>query len=245
MSKRLGFVLFACACCAEVAWAADAPDAGSGFLSDYSLLKPSAAGQVGQFIYIAPNATDKLAGYNAVMVDQPAFALAPDSKLKSIKPDDAKIIADAFRGVITDELAKGYLVVERPGKGVLGLRTSFSNVYVQKKGRGILGYTPVGFVVTTAKGALVDDVLDKVKLAETTLEAELVDSETGEVLAAVQDHLGNRANKKELSSWKEANDELSVWSQRLTCQLDNARELPANRKDCTTIVAAAEPPKKQ
>ena len=64
-------------------------------------------------------------------------------------------------------------------------------------------------------------------------------------LAAVQDHLGNRANKKELSSWKEANDELSVCAQRITCQLDNARELPGNRKDCTTIVAPAEPPKKQ
>jgi len=245
MSKRVGFVLFALVCTAEIASAADAPDPSSGFLSDYSLLKPSGAGQVGKFIYIAPNATETFVAYSSMMVDQPAFALAPDSKLKSIKPDDAKIIVDAFRQVITDELAKGYKIVDTAGKGVLGLRTSFSHVYVQKKGRGILGYTPVGFVVTTAKGALVDDVLDKVKLAETTLEAELVDSESGNVLVAVQDHLGNRADKKELTSWKEANDELNVWAQRLNCNLANARVALASRKDCTTIVAPVPEEKKQ
>jgi hypothetical protein len=240
MTKRLGLALFALLCASQVATAADAPDASSGFLSDYSLLKPSAGGQAGEFIYVAPDAVETLVGYSAVMVDQPAFALAPDSKLKSMKPDDAKIIADAFREVITNELAKKYTVTSTPGKGVLGLRTSFSNVYVEKKGRGILGYTPVGFVVTTAKGALVDDVLDKVKLAQTTLEAELVDSESGAVLAAVQDHIGNRADKKEFTSWKEANAELNVWAQRVTCNLDNARVVPASRQDCTKIVAPVE-----
>ena len=241
MSKRIGLALLALFSSAAYVSAADAPDATSGFLSDYSLLKPSTGGQVGNFIYVAPDAVEKLVGYSAVMVDQPAFALAADSKLKSIKPDDAKIIADAFREVIGKELAKKYTVTDTAGKGVLGLRTSFSHVYAEKKGRGILGYTPVGFVVTTAKGALVDDVLDKVKLAQTTLEAELVDSESGVVLAAVQENLGNRADKKEFTSWKEANGELNVWAQRLTCNLDNARVVPTSRADCTKIVAPADP----
>jgi len=217
--------------------AAEGPDASSGFLTDYSLLKPAAKGQVGQFIYIAPTAVERLGAYNAGLVDQPALAIAADSKVKSLKPDDAKLIADAFRQVMSDELAKGYQIVDRPGKGVLAIRTSFSNVYVQKKGRGLLGYTPVGFVVSTAKGALLDDVMDKVKLTQVVVEAEILDSVSGEVLAAVQDRHGDRTNKKEYASWKEVEGALSVFAQRLKCNLDNARVTPDKRQDCLLIVA--------
>ncbi len=157
------------------------------------------------------------------------LAIAPDSKLKSLKPDDSKLIADALRQVITDEIAKGYTIAEGPGNGVLDVRTNLSNVYVEKKVRNILGYTPVGFVVQTAKGALLDDAMDKIKLAQVTLEAEIVDSKSGEVLAAVVDARGNRADKKEFTSWSELEAEMTVWSKRLKCYLATCRAGAAHR----------------
>jgi hypothetical protein len=213
----------------------------SGFLSDYSLLKPSEKGQLGAWIYVVPNAVDKLKNYHAGMVDQPVFAVAADSKYKGFKPDDAKFVADAFRQVITTELGKTYTIVEQPGPGVLALRTAFSNVYVEKKGRGLLGYTPVGFVVTTAKGALLDDLMDKVKLTQVVVEAEVIDSVTGEVLAEIVEDRGEKGNKKEHTSWKEVEGVLTTYARRLACNIENAKLAAAARKDCTLIVEPASP----
>lgn len=221
-------------------FAQDGPDSSSGFLTDYSLLKPSAEGQVGTWVYVAPGAAEKAGAYKAVIIDQPAFAIAPDSKVKSLKPDDVKVIADAFRKVIADELSPSYQVVDQPGEGVLGLRTSFSNLYVQKKGRNVLGYTPVGFVVQTAKGALVDDVMDKVKLTQATIEVEIVDSATGEVLAAAMDERGKHADKKEYATWKEVEVVLTQYAKRVKCNLDNARAPAEQRTDCHAIGLATD-----
>ena len=220
---------------ASLAHGQDSPDASSGFLTDYSLLKPSARGQVGTWVYVAPDATDKAGSYKAIIIDQPAFAIAPDSKVKALKPDDIKVIAEAFRKVIADEISPGYDVVDEPGPGVLGLRTSFSNIYVEKKGRRLLAYTPIGFVVTEAKQAMLDDVMDKVKLTQTTVEVELVDSVTGEVFAAAMDERGRHSDKKEHATWKEVQAVLAQYAKRVKCNLDNARVPADQRTDCYTI----------
>lgn len=230
------FLLTALALPVHTADAAEGPDASSGFLTDYSLLAPAATGQLGTYTYVAPTAKDRLATYGAIAIDQPAIAVAPDSKLKGLKPDDVKLVADALRQVLADELATGYRIVDRPAADVLGIRLSLSNVYVQKKGRGLLGYTPVGIVVSGAK-SLSQDVLDKVLLTQVAVEFEMIDSETGEVLVAAVDQRGDRTDKKAYASWEEVEAALTVYAKRIKCSLDNARSAPgAVSQDCTAIV---------
>jgi hypothetical protein len=50
-----------------------------------------------------------------------------------------------------------------------------------------------------------------VKLTEANPEAEIIDSTTGEELAAVSDRLGSRTNKKEFTTWQDLQAELSVY----------------------------------
>lgn len=91
----------------------------SGFLTDYSKLKPLAGSNT--LMYTAPNAPTDFKKYKAVMMDQPEFVIADDSKYKGVKPDDAKAVADALRVQLSDAVTKNgrLFVVDKPGPGVL------------------------------------------------------------------------------------------------------------------------------
>ena len=57
-----------------------ADEVDSGFLTDYSQLKPVAG--TGIRMYTAPGVYTDLKNYTAVMIDQPEFVIADDSKYK-------------------------------------------------------------------------------------------------------------------------------------------------------------------
>ena len=85
----------------------------------------------GALIYRKPGVS--LKDYDKVMIDPIEIWYAPDCKYKGIKPDELKILADAFRRAIVEELEPDYPVVGKPGPGVLGIRMAITNVYVTKK----------------------------------------------------------------------------------------------------------------
>ena len=71
------------------------------------------------------------------------------------------------------------------------LRVALTDVIVKKKKRGLLAYTPVGAVVKVGRDAL-KEAFDKVDFIETTFQAELVDSMSNDVLAALVAQRGQR-----------------------------------------------------
>lgn len=218
---------------------ADGPDASSGFLTDYAQLKPR-AGTPGDFVYLAPDIDEKLGGYQAILIEQPVLSVAADSKVKGLKPDDAKLVADTFAEVFTHAFAGKLLIAHTPGEGVMVLRTGLSNIYLQKRSRNILGYLPVGFVLGAAKSAMLDDVMDKIKLAQVLVELEVVDAASGEVIAAAQEPLGNRTEKREFTSWQELEGAMTLNALRFQCRLDNTKRDSASQQDCTAIELPAE-----
>jgi hypothetical protein len=205
------------------------------FLTNYGLLVPRAAtktGQPGDLAYIAPAALKRLAAYNAVMVDQPEILFSPDSKIKGMKPDDLKALSEALRDTVSGSLAEGgYSVAQKPGPGVVYLRLALTDVMVEKKKRGLLAYTPVGAVVKAGSDA-VKETFNKVDFIETTFQAELVDSMSNDVLAALVAPRGQReAGGKEETriDMDEMRQNMRAWSHRLRCQLDNSK-LPADKQ---------------
>jgi hypothetical protein len=201
----------------------------SDFLSDYSQLTKSSDEHM-DYTYLAPDAENKMAGYSAVMIDQPEIFIAPNSKYKGMKPDDMKDLADAFRSGMAQALAETYMIVDRPGANVLYLRFALSNVQLKKKKKRLLGYTPAGLIAGAAKSALTSDVTKKIDLKGLTVEMEVLDSNSGERLAAL---LEVRSGSKEQPiSWADLNELIGVYSQRVRCRLDNARVAEAIRVDC-------------
>jgi hypothetical protein len=203
----------------------------SEFLSDYSKLQES-SDEYMDYKFLAPGAPDKMSNYTAVMIDQPEIFVASNSKYKGMKPDDMKTLADAFRSSMAQALAGTYMVVDQPGPSVLYLRFAVSNLQLKKKKKGLFSYTPIGFVATTAKSAMTADITKKIDLKGLTMEMEVLDSNSQEQLAALLEV--RSGTKDEPASWAELEALIDVYSQRVVCNLDNARVAEENRVDCVS-----------
>jgi hypothetical protein len=216
----------------------------SGFLDDYERLESIADDYV-DLVYLKPDLFKELANYDGIMIDQPEILIHPESAYQGMKPDDMKILADAFREAVTTEI-KDFPVVEKSGPKVLYVRIGLTGVYLKKKrSKNPLAYTPVGFVASSTKKAMTKDITKKILLVEANIEWQLMDSETGEVLAAVVEQRGalkdkEKQQKADPTSWDELDDIFREAGVRLSCRLDNATKPEAEQVDCRNIPKAAE-----
>ncbi len=221
----LAFFLTMTACGSAIAQDLQSSD----FLSDYAQLKQSSDAYM-DYTYLAEDAPGKMANYSAVMIDQPEIFVAANSKYKGMKPDDMKQLADAFRAAMAESLSTTYMIVDQPGSNVLYVRFAISNVQLKKHKKGLLGYTPVGLVAGAARSAMTSDFTKKIDLKGLTMEMEVLDSTSETQLAAL---LETRSGKKdEPASWEELEALITVYSQRVSCRLDNARRAEEDHVDC-------------
>ena len=205
------------------------------FLSSYAGLRASPDNPLDE-IYIAPGALTRIAKYRKVMIDQPELFVHPESKYTGMKPDDMKAIADAMRAALSTELESGYQIVEAAGPGVLYVRVAVGDLMLKKHKRGILSYTPIGFVVHGAVG-LTKEITEKIDLKGMKIEGELLDSQNLEQLAAFTMSRGSLAGKPEgeVTSWDEMTGLFGVVGKRLRCRLDNSAKPESQWTPCSAI----------
>ena len=209
----------------------------SGFLNDYSKLEPNPE-IVTDLIYTAPGGMEKVRRADSIMVDQPEIFIHPDSKYQGMKPDDMKVLSDAFREIMINELKETFSIVEEAGPNVLYFRMAITGLYLKKKHtKNPLAYTPIGLVTQGVKKAVTRDITKKISLVEANIEAALMMSQTGERLGAMVLQRGVRKDKEKgqkeaPTSW----DDLEVYMQRagtrLGCRLENAHLPEGERIDC-------------
>ncbi len=237
MTKRF-FILIVWLCSAASAAGQDI-----GFLPDYSLLETRQRDILNR-VYIVPGLWERLDDYNAFLVDQPEIFIAPDSKYKGAKGDQLKLLADTVRLSTIERLeAGGYPIAYEPGPGVMYLRFAVSNVHLKKKKRGLLSYTPMGFVVHSTMQAAVRDLWKKIDIVELSLEMEFSDSVTGEILAMGTSPHGMRKSKgqkQDLVTWEELDAVIRTVGERMRCQLENARTPRSDWRVCSDIVIEPE-----
>jgi len=188
-------------------------------------------------IYKPPEIYERLVNYDKIMIDQPEIWIDPDSKYRGTKPDNIKAIADLMRENLTAKVIdRGYEVVDEPGPDVLYIRVALTDLYLKKKRRGILGYTPVGAVAKLGVDAI-RDMMKKIDIIEMAIQVEFQDSVTEEVIGAIIIKRGARKNKEtgqKLTRYdfKFLRLEMQYYSARLACSLDNARAPEAQQVDC-------------
>ena len=237
MTKR--FLILVVGLCSAVSAAGQ----DNGFLTDYSSLETE-GGAFATRIYVAPNALERLADFHAVLVDQPEIFIAPDSKYKGAKGSHLNQLADTVRLAIIERLeAGGYTVADGPGPGILYLRLAIVDLYLKKKKRGLLSYTPMGMVVHTTRQAATRDLWKKLDIVELGLEGEMSDAVSGEILVAATGKQGMRkgkGQKEDVVTWEELDAMLSTAGERLRCRLDNARRLESERQVCPDILIEPE-----
>jgi len=120
--------------------------------------------------------------YSKVMVGGATVYFSDDSKTKQIDPDLLKAVTDELEKIVADSLGRYVEVVTEPGPGVALVNVAIVDLKMKNKKRGLLGYTPVGFVVTSAANA----AGARLTMAGARIQAETVDSVTGAVLTLSQ-----------------------------------------------------------
>ena len=203
----------------------------SGFLDDYSDLEEV---HPGVLMATIPDPQTKVAAYDSIMIDQPEFIVARDSKYSRVKPDDMKLIADTLRQALMKSFERSsFRLVSTPGPTTLYLRTGITDVGLEKKHKRLIQFTPIGLAATLATSPM-RDVMDKIELKGYTLEAEVVDSSTGDFIGHLVDRSRDGRGKGSTASWEAVERDLDVGANRFRCRLENTRLTPDARIDCFT-----------
>jgi len=198
------------------AWSADTPTPSAFIEGEVVLQKyPDKAGA---YRYEKPGID--LKNYSRVIIEPVEIWIHPESEYKGIRPDDLKAIGDSFVQTLMDELEPAYPVVNKAGPGTMVVRLAIIDVKMEKKKRGLLGYTPFGFVVTA-----VQDAASRVSLDNASIEAELLDAVTGERLVVLVDQgLVETTAEDEKLSWGDIEKRLRFYARRFRARLDAANK---------------------
>ena len=190
----------------------------TGFLNDYSQLKPGSGDQAA-LVYIKPDFDFK--PYNKLMFERFVVLLSDSAEYREIDPAMLKEMTDYYQTAVFNAFKEGYEIVDQPGPGVLRVRIAITELKPSNPTANTLStIIPVGIVVAGATKAVSGDNLGT---GEAATEMEVLDAVTGERLAAAVDR---RQGGKMVfrGKWEDTKDAFDYWAKRFRERLDEARK---------------------
>ncbi len=189
----------------------------SGFLGDYSQLTPGGKGEA-QLRYIRPDVDWKK--YTAVLIDIPLVYAG--SETTSLTERDQRKLTDSLHEALVEALEKDYQIVEEPGPGVLRIRTAITEAQGAKLAmNAVTGIVPQLRLLTMIGGMATDT---STFVGKCSAEAEILDSVTGERLAAgVDQRAGTKDPKNMLNKWADVESAFTEWAETLRAKLEQVR----------------------
>jgi len=188
----------------------------SGFLGDYSQLHHGRPGQA-EFTY--RNSNMDLSKYQKAMLDRVQIWAAEDnSALSKLSREDQQLLVDYLYVALKDALQKDYTLVNEPGPDVLRIRCAITEARATSPVKEILStVTPYGLGISYAR-KLVTGTHSGVGIV--SIEGELLDSVSGERLAAVVDRrAGTKSLNIKATRWGEVQDAFNFWARRMQTNL--------------------------
>lgn len=191
----------------------------SGFLGDYSQVIER-EGYEAQAVYFDPGA--QWQRYDSIQIDTVSLWLNEENH--GLSDDDRQMLTDLLYASLHAKLEEKFKLVEQAGPNTVRLRAALT----QAKGarvaaRTISSILPPVFVVSTLVG-LSSDVAKTVGTA--TIEVEVLDSVTGERLAAaVDERAGTKsilAGKRTFQKWGDVKAACEFWAERVAAALVRA-----------------------
>jgi hypothetical protein len=180
----------------------------TGFLSDYSRLEAQSGVS---YRWIAPG--NPLGRYSKFIIDPVVAEFYTGSKAiekrskGQLTEEELTNLTTYMHSALVKAIEDRYGVVYRPGPGTARVRVALTDL---KKSSTLQNIIPISKAVGTGLGGA-------------TLEAEIIDSQTGEQLAAVvESQLGERLSLEGLSKWGDAKAIMDRWAKRFRQRLDEA-----------------------
>lgn len=203
----LFLIISVCGACS----ASKAPN--SGFLGDatvYNALKPE-PGLDGIWVYRAPGQTKPLGNYDSYILSTVDVYLNAEGQKREISREELNELAMFFRSVMYDEISPAYKITNIPGPRVAIIRMAITDA---DPNIPALNIHP-GSVITGAG------------LGGATMEAKLIDSQTGELVAALMaSSKGKKYNfASGLSKWGHTKALFEDWAKLIRERIDSAHQV--------------------
>jgi hypothetical protein len=215
MMKRwfLALTLIALAACSATEQSGSSAALGSppsGFLGDYSQLKPRNKDHT-LLVGISPN--ERFVQYTSIQIEPVQFWGDPDSKLDH---QDQQKLCDYYYGVLKQYLATQATIVDHPGPGVITLRAALTDAATGTPGlRTISAVVPQARLLGSVKN-LAAGTYAFVGSAQSEMEA--FDSVTQQRLVAAVDQRsgGLSIRDAEVWEWGDAAHAMDYWAEQIT-----------------------------
>lgn len=189
----------------------------SGFLGDYSQLKPGSEGEA-HLVYVNKNAD--LSRYNKILMDPVKVYAGKDSKIAKIPKEDLQKLVNYFGAALREQLKADYTLVNQPGQGVMRLQVALTEA-----GRSVVlldilsSVTPPGMAVSSLKQIATGT---PAMTGSVGVECQALDSVSKERLfAAVDARAGQKytGHLDKLNTWRAAQGSFDYWAERIATRL--------------------------
>lgn len=204
----------------------------AGFLKDYSQMKK---GKFGEELLVYVNPQTDFSKYDKIMIDPVTIWVKAEYQVMDlpgwgpVPQEDKQRLADCFYAAIKKQLAQDYTLATVPGPDTMRLRVAITETQGSKVVLAVISVvTPIGYASTAKR--LVEGT--NMFVGKASFEGELVDSVTGERLAAGVDR---RAGIRSIpigiaSTWDDVNNAYDIWAKKLRKRLAGLRKKEATLK---------------
>ena len=189
----------------------------SGFLGDYSKLRPGGKGEPLLF-YRNPDANFR--DYDKVLIDPVTIWGAEESKPVEFPEQDLQRLALLLKVKVIEAVkGEGLQVVRQPGPGVMRIRVALTEAGRSNRAMHVMSsVVPLPSVSKMATGT-------RAYVGQAAIEGELSDSVSGEVLMAGVDRRGGgRSLEGMRNPWIHVEKAFQYWSDRFRQRLCEERE---------------------
>jgi hypothetical protein len=189
----------------------------SGFLTDYSLLKPGKEGEA-RLRYVKPN-TD-LSSYTGIFLEPVVFISDANSKIDA---KEQQILSTYYYNALKTHLSKVLPIVDQQGPHVLVVRAALTHVTSSTPGlRTVSLIVPQARLLDSAQ-SLATDSYAFVGSAQS--EGEVTDGGTGQILIEAVDGRSGGMSLKDVSGgvWGDAEKAMQYWAELAATRLNQLK----------------------
>ena len=184
----------------------------SGFLKDYSKLHPAADDTEATLVYFMPDKA-KFKSYTKVWLEPVQIWRGEKSDAKDLDMEDSEHVSQFLWSRVDEELRKDYIMTREAGPGVMRLR-----IAVTEAGKGVpfldnlTAAYPTTLIMSKGKKAISGT---ESFVGKASIEVEVTDSQTGELLGAGVDRRGGgKYAWKALSRWEDFEQASTYWAKK-------------------------------
>jgi hypothetical protein len=186
----------------------------SGFLDDYTLLRPGDANEL-KLAYRNPEA--KWSSYHAVLLEPVTLWRSGRKSLGPVPEEDLLRLVSDFQAAVRHRLGEGFTVVQQPGPGVMRIRLGITDAKASDRVLDVLT-APQGTGKPHPAGAGPLHPETKRFLASAVIEGEIRDAQTNTLLAEGIDW--RRRDAPAFETWAEVDQALAFWANRVCTRLE-------------------------